>query len=108
MQCPALTKFTVVPLTVQTGWVVEAKVTVNPDGVAEALSAADPLRMDWVIGPTKVITCGAWPMSKLANASGAARLFVSPACDAVMKQVPTETKVTVVPETVQTGSDVET
>ena len=72
IQWPALMKVTVVPVTLQTGSVVELKVTVKPE-FDEALSGADPLRIDWVTGPTKVICCEAWLMPKLAEASLAAR-----------------------------------
>ena len=53
---PAVTSVTVVPLTVQTGVVVEAKLTVRPE-LAVALTVTVPALIGVFGGPLNVIVC---------------------------------------------------
>jgi hypothetical protein len=97
----------VVPLTVQTEFVKEAKLTGRPE-LAEATSASGVLTV-CVPGLANVIAWAVKPALtvKLCVTGAAAAYVPLPACDAVMEQVPAETNVAEVPFIVQTPVVVE-
>ena len=70
-QVPAATSVTVVPLTVQIGVVVEAKLTVKPE-LAVAESVTEPLPKTTEAGCVNVMVCAACVTSKLFETGAAA------------------------------------
>jgi hypothetical protein len=102
-QVPAAINVAVVPLTVQTVCVVDAKLTVSPELAVAANVRGVPTVC--VAGVAKVIVCAAGVAAstvKLLVTGAAAAYVLLPACEAVIEQVPTAKNVTVVPLTVQT------
>ena len=103
LQLPAVTNVSVVLLTVQTPVVVEVKVTGRPDE-ADATSAAGDVPMVWLPGSVKLMV---WLPGATVNvrATGvAAAVVLLPGWLAVMVQLPADTSVSVVPDTVHTPS----
>jgi hypothetical protein len=102
-QVPTATSVSVVPATVHTPGVVDAKVTVKPE-VALALSAAGAVPRVWLPGDVKVMLCasGAAKTVKLRETLGAAAKVLLPTWLASTLQVPAATSVKVLPLTVQT------
>jgi hypothetical protein len=104
VQVPTATSVSVVPLTVQTPGVVEAKDTVRPDD-AVAIRAGAGLPRVWLPGDVKVMVCGvsgAVATLKEFDTVGAAAKLALPAWLAATVQVPTATKLSVLPLTVHT------
>jgi hypothetical protein len=104
-QLPAETRVTVVPDTVQTNGVREAKLTVNPE-LAVALTVKGVAPYVTAGRVAKVMVCGMSVTAKVCFTVVAAQPLL-PAWDAAMVQFPVVTKVAVVPETVQTSGVVE-
>src|SRR5271157_2790819 len=107
VQAPATMNVAVVPLTVQTLVVVEAKDTVRPElAVAESVSGFPTV---CVPGLAKVMVCaiGAALTVKLCETGVAAAYVLLPACVAWIVQAPAAMNVAVVPLTVQTLAVVE-
>jgi hypothetical protein len=99
----------VVPLTVHTLSVVDAKDTVRPE-LAVATKAGGGVPMVWLPGELKVIVCAvnaAAATVKEFETTGAAAKVALPGWLALMVHVPTATSVKVVPLTVQTSGVVE-
>ena len=109
VQVPALTRLSVVPLTVQTTGVVDAKPTVNPE-LALADKAGGAMPSTWPPGAVKLMVCvvrGAAATLKLRVTGVAALKLALPAWLAVIEQVPTATRLTVAPLTVQTDGELD-
>jgi hypothetical protein len=106
VQVPTATSVTVVPDTVQTDEVVEAKLTANPE-LAVALTAKGAAPNAWLDSAPNVIVWLPAVTAKLSLTGVAAPQFVLPPCVAWMVHVPTATSVTVPPDTVQTVKVVE-
>ena len=106
-QEPGATSVTVLPETVQTPAVVEAKLTGSPElAVATRMNGAAP--MATLPGARKVIVwVAAVAIVKVWITGVAAAKLALPACVAVIEQEPGATSVTVLPETVQTPTVVE-
>src|ERR1051326_8810674 len=102
VQVPAATIWTVVPLTVQTGAVVLLKVTASPL-LEVALTAKSGSRKVLLARAPKVIAWFPLATPKLCVACGAASQLVFPAWLAAMVQVPTATKLTVLPLRLQSA-----
>jgi hypothetical protein len=105
VQVPEVTMVAVVPETVQTDEVIEAKLTVKPE-VDEADSVSGVPTV-CVPGLLKVMVCAAAFTVKLCSTGVAAAYVELPACVAWMVQVPEVSMVPVVPETEQTTGVVE-
>lgn len=104
-QVPALTSVTVVPLTVQTLGVVDAKETASAE-LAVALKAGGTTPQVALAGLAKVMVCavsGAAATVKVWLTAAAAATLALPAWLAASVQVPALTKVKVLPLTVQTA-----
>ena len=101
VQVPTVTKVTVVPETVQMLVVADVKTTVRPEE-AVALIASGLRSKVLVEIAANVIVWLPLLIVKLRATCEAAFQLVFPAWLALIVQVPTVTKVTVVPETVQT------
>ena len=100
VQVPCVSKLAVVPATVQTEAVEEAKLTGKPEvALAESVSVVAAVCVAIAL---KVIDCAARFTVKLCDTGDAAAYVELPACEAVMVQVPCVSRVAVVPETVQT------
>jgi hypothetical protein len=103
MQVPAVANVAVVPLTVHTLVVCEAKLTARPElAVANSVSAVPTV---CVPGELNVIDCGFKAVAstvKLRETGVAAAQVSLPACEAWIVHVPGVTKVAVVPLVVQT------
>jgi hypothetical protein len=106
VQVPTVNMVAVVPETVQTAAVVDAKLTARPEE-AVATSVKVGTVSAWLGGCAKVIVCEAMLTVKVCTTLVAALTFPLPAWLAVIEQVPTPAIVTVEPETVQTGVVVE-
>ncbi|MDH4050271.1 MAG: hypothetical protein OEU93_01750 [Rubrivivax sp.] len=105
MQLPADTSVSVVPLTVQTADVVDAKLTGRPE-LAEATRAGGAVPSVWLPGEAKVMVCGSSPGAETVKlrVTGVAAAYVAlPDWLAVTVQVPSATRVSVPPLTVQTA-----
>jgi len=102
VQRPVATSVTVVPETVQTGGVVEVKLTVSPEvAVALTVNGAEPKgRFGSAPKTTVWLSC---VTRKLWLTGTAVAQFALPPCLAWTVQRPVTTNVTVVPDTVQTG-----
>jgi hypothetical protein len=102
-QLPVVTSVSVLPLTVQTAGVLEAKLTGRLElAVAESAGGAVPrVRLP---GLLKEITwaCGAFDTVMATVTAGAAAVVALPAWLALMEQVPAVTKASVLPLTVHT------
>jgi hypothetical protein len=97
---PVATNVAVVPFTVQTVVVVDAKLTASPEVAVAVSGSVVPIVCVPIVG--KVIVCG-WPATlKLCVTGVAAAYVVFPACVAVMEHDPEVKKVAVLPVTVQT------
>jgi hypothetical protein len=97
-----MTMVTVEPETVQTGVVVEAKLTVRPeDAVAVTVNGAPP-KVTPLRGPNVIVCVPAETVKPCVTGRAAAK-FALPAWLAVIEQAPTATMVTVEPDTVQTA-----
>jgi hypothetical protein len=101
VQVPTVTKVTVVPDTVQTLVVADVMVTASPEE-AVALTVTGPWSKRLSASAAKVIVWLPLLIVKPCWTWDAAFQLALPAWSALMVQVPTVTKVTVVPETVQT------
>src|ERR1035437_1912891 len=103
VQVPLTTNVAVVPLTVQTLVVVEAKVTARQElAVAASVSGVPTV---CVPGLAKVMVCVVFAAAftvKLCEIGVAAAYVALPGCVAWIVQVPVVTNVAVVPLTVQT------
>ena len=73
-QVPALSSVSVLPLTVQTAGVMEAKLTARPE-VAVAANGAAAVPRVWLPGAVKLMVCANSPaaMLKLCDTAAAAR-----------------------------------
>lgn len=100
VQEPAATKVNVVPLTVHTLGVLEAKVTARPE-LADALSAA-VVPAVWLPSGTKVTVCVVRETVKVRLTLVAGKNDALPACEATTMQSPWASSVNVVPVTVHT------
>ncbi len=102
LQVPVATNVAVVPDTVQTDVLLEAKATVRRE-LAEALKVSGVPTCCALMLP-KVIVCalGAALTVKLCVTGAAAEYVLLPACDAVMLHSPAAAKVTVLPDAVHT------
>jgi hypothetical protein len=102
-QVPVATSVTVVPEIVQTERLLETSVTERPlDADAESETGPWSTRVSAGCANVIVCACGTAVTWKVRVTSAAAAYVPLPACVAVIEQVPTETSVTLVPETVQT------
>ena len=74
VQVPALTSANVLPLTVQTADVIDAKFTARPE-LALAANGAGAVPMVWLPGDVKVMLCASSPTAtlKLCVTAAAAR-----------------------------------
>ncbi len=107
LQVPEATNVAVVPDTVQTAVLLEAKLTASPEvAVAFKLSGV-PTCCALIVPKVMVCALGAAFTVKLCVTGVAAEYVVLPACEAVMLQVPGATNVTALPDTVQTPVVVE-
>ena len=106
VQVPALTNASVLPLTVQTAGVLDAKPTTRLD-VAVAISAAGAVPKVWLPGDRKVMVCAAAATVKVFVTGVAAVKPVLPAWLAVTEQMPAPTTVRTVPLTVHTDGVVD-
>jgi hypothetical protein len=106
VQVPTATKVSVLPLTVHTPKVVDAKETGKPE-LAVATSGAGGVPSVWPPGEVKVMVCepGATVKDRATGVAGAR--VASPAWLAVTEQVPAPTSVAAVPLTVHTPSVVD-
>ena len=103
-QTPAETSVTLAPDTVQIPLELLVKLTASPD-VAVAVNPTGPAVKAVSAGCGNVITLVlAVTLNVLVTAAAAAKV-ASPACEAVIEQPPTETSVTLVPDTVQTAAE---
>jgi hypothetical protein len=103
---PAPTSVTVVPDTVQTDEVVEAKLTANPE-LALALTANGAAPNTWPDSAPNVMAWLPGVTAKLWLTGVAELQFVLPPCVAWIVHVPTATSVTVAPDAVHTDAVVE-
>jgi hypothetical protein len=103
---PTDTSVTVVPETVHTPELVDAKLTGRPDdAVALRVKGALPAARFGRLAKVMVwLPCVTW---KLWFTGVAARYAISPGCEACTVQVPTLTSVTIEPDTVQTDEVVD-
>jgi hypothetical protein len=92
--------------TVQVAVVGDAKLTGNPE-LAIAVRPTDPLSSGVCSGPTKVMTFAPCVTLQVRKAFVATTKFASSAWDAMIEQVPAETRVTVLAANVHTGAVVE-
>ena len=102
VQVPAATSVKVLPLTVQTPGVLDAKLTASAE-VELATSAAGVVPSVWLPGDTKVMLCAPAPTVKLFVTGVAAAKPALPAWLAVMEQLPAASSVAAVPLTVHTA-----
>ena len=103
VQVPAASSVNTVPLTLHTLWVVDSNNTGKPE-VAVASKAAGTLPSVWLPGDAKLMVCRATVTVNEADTAAAAAAAVvgSPAWLASMVQVPTASKVSVLPLMVHT------
>ncbi len=99
MQVPAISSDAVLPLTVQTVGVVDAKLTANPE-LAVAMSESLVAAVCAAIAPN-IIVC-AFSTLNDSETEAAAAYVPLPACDAVIVHVPLPLKVAVLPESEHT------
>jgi hypothetical protein len=102
LHVPVDTSVSVLPLTVHTDGVVEAKPTAKPE-VAVAVRVTEPAVSNWLPGEVKVMVCERCATVKLLATDVAAAYVALPAWLAVTVQVPAETSVSVLPLTVHTA-----
>jgi hypothetical protein len=101
VQVPAITSDSVVPLTVQTLSVVDAKDTASPED-AVATSAGGAMPRVWLPGDVKVIVWEPGATVKERETGAAAAKLALPAWLAAIVQVPAPASVSAVPLTVHT------
>ena len=101
VQVPAASSVNTVPLTLHTLWVVDSNNTGKPE-VAVASSGAGALPSVWLPGDAKLMDCRATVTVNEADTAAAAAVVGSPAWLASMVQVPTASKVSVLPLMVHT------
>ena len=99
VQIPEAMKVAVVPETVQTDAVVEAKLTAKPELAVATIARGVPTVC--VLGALKVMVCAPMVTAKLCNTGAAAAQAELPACLTSMVQLPVATNEAVAPETVQ-------
>lgn len=106
MQTPTLSRVTVLPLTVQTVAVCDARVTVRPED-ADGDSTTVWTPSDCGPGSGIVMVCAAFEIVNVRGTEEAAFHAKSPACDAVTAQVPADSRLISKPDTMQVDGDVE-
>ena len=110
MQIPSVTSVSVLPFTVQTGVVVDARATTSPDE-AVATSAGGAVPNVWLPGEANVMVCavsGAAATLKVFEIGAADAKMLLPAWLALIVQLPAVSSVRVVPLVVQTPVVVDT
>jgi hypothetical protein len=100
-QVPEFRTITRVPAVLQTGVVIEVKLTGRPELALAVIWKGGSLK-NWLGIELKVIVCEPLFTMKLRVTGIAAEKFVFPVWLAVIEQVPGATSVTVAPETVHT------
>src|SRR4051794_39368305 len=107
LQVPMDTRFSVVPVTVQTSGVVEAKVTGSPELLVADSATVVEMVMFWKPGLGKLIDC---VCGRILNSccDGVAAVYVeSPSWVAVTEHSPDETGTTLPSTTVQIAGEFE-
>ena len=106
VQVPALTRLRALPLTLQTAGVTAWKATAKPE-LAVALSAAGVVPSVWLPGEMKEMVWVPRATAKVLDTAVAGWKLLLPAWLAEMVQLPTPSKVKLVPLTLQTAGVVD-
>ena len=103
-QVPTETSVTAAPVTVQIPAELLVKLTARPE-VAVAVKLTGPALRATSAGCGKLIVCDPCSTLKVTVTGAAAEKVALPAWVAVIEQVPTDTNVALVPETVQIAAE---